>query len=93
MKSQKFTRTAIEESIARATALERSLGTIPRQADLIPAGYRKREEWQSIWGLGQATACKIIKQHVANGRMKMIKLTTVDIGNRTQKTAFYKAIK
>jgi hypothetical protein len=93
MKSQKFTRTAIEESIARATALERSLGTIEKKDEPIPAGYRPREEWQEIWGFNQSTTSLRIRDHLKAGRMKQIKLRVVDVTGRRQHKPFFKAIK
>jgi hypothetical protein len=71
------------------TALELELGNVP---DEIPQGFRMITEWAALWGRGTPITEKILRRHVASGRMEMRKFRR-KCDKQTRLTRYFKAIK
>lgn len=73
--------------------LEKALGNPSHYFVKPEKGFRKREEWQDIWGCKDTKAKKLIRKHVDNGRMEVKIFKTIGTDGRPQSTPFYRAIK
>lgn len=74
-----------------ASKLELALRSIG-QPEAIPKGFRRKEEWERIWGLKPSRVSMLLSMHVKSGRIEM-KWFKVRCGGRVLPVRFYKAIK